>query len=270
MSAPPHCDSLPATLAEAARRLPSVVHDCLDNENTLTLGERRYTYSSASVKLQESARLYQAVRRLRPSVSAEVGLFQGVSAMAILQALEDNGTGEHHVIDPYQIALWKGCGVENVRQAGLAHRFHFYEKFVEEVAPGLPRIQFGFIDGSHLPDLTIIDFALFDKRLDIGGVLGFHDMWMPSLQKVLRFILTNRPYTAWREAEPAPGRSKIKRALKNAAAPILKAAAAIPGMESILSPRLLKPIWMFGLEGNMVFVRKEAEDQRDYKDYAEF
>ena len=72
---------------------------------------------------------------------------------------------------------------------------------------GFPRVQFAFIDASHLFDLSVLDFTLIDKRLDVGGVVGFHDLWMPSLQKLVRYILTNRDYVPYR----CPGRPPADR-----------------------------------------------------------
>ena len=100
----------------------------------------------------------------------------------------------HHVCDPYQTSYTKGKGRKNVQAAGLDKWLDFHEAFPGETIPGFPRLQFAFIDASHLFDLSVLDFVLIDKKLDIGGVVAFHDMWMASLQKLARFILLNRGY----------------------------------------------------------------------------
>src|SRR5947209_6531734 len=135
----------------------------------------------SNVSLEEAFHLYLAVRDLRPEVSVEVGFAQGVSAQAILQALEDSDQGLHHVMDPFQ-SRYAYSGVAMVERAGLSRRMIFHEKFAEEVIPALPEVGFAFIDASHLFDLTVSEFVLVDKRLKIGGVIGFHDMWMPAQQ----------------------------------------------------------------------------------------
>ena len=260
-------DSLP----EGADLLPTVVRDCILNGTCVTPDGRTFTFGSSSVKLTEAIHLYRVVNHLRPLESAEVGLCQAVSTLAIVQAMEDyHAPGKHHVIDPFQSTVWHNCGLMNIKAAGLERRVSFYEKFVEEVAPTLPPIQFGFIDGSHIFDLTILDFLLLDKRLEVGGVLGFHDMWMPAIQKVLRFILTNRAYSAYREVDGIHAPSPMKRRIKSTIAPLFKIAARTPGLALLLNPTLIQPLWTLGIEGNMVFVQKKANDNREYKFYKDF
>src|SRR4051794_39365798 len=156
-----------------------------------------------AISLDEALEVYSAVRAVGPDHSAEIGFCCAGSGLAILKGLEDQGRGMHHACDPYQSSYAKNAGLRNVERAGLAHRLEFHEKFPEEVVPGLPRLQFVFIDASHLFDMSIVDFVLADKKLDVGGVVAFHDLWMPSLQKLVRYILANRSYEIYR-AVPAP------------------------------------------------------------------
>src|SRR5436190_15568372 len=74
----------------------------------LALAERKVFSSDgkvidlhSNVSESEAVELYTAVRELAPEVSLEVGFAQGVSAQAILKALEENGAGHHHVMDPF-------------------------------------------------------------------------------------------------------------------------------------------------------------------------
>jgi hypothetical protein len=90
-----------------------------------------------NVSQAEALKLYESVRELRPAASAEVGFAQGISALAILQALIDNGDGLHHVMDPFQ-AGYQDAGLAMVARACLESRFRFYRQFPEEVIPGLP------------------------------------------------------------------------------------------------------------------------------------
>jgi Methyltransferase domain len=161
-----------------------------------------------NVTIEDAERLYDVVRTLQPEATVEIGLAHGISALAITQALDDNGRGMHHVIDPFQSSKWEGIGLANLARAHLDRRVRYYEAFPEEVLPTMPGISFGFIDSSHLFDLTLVDFVLVDKRLEIGGLIGFHDPWMPSQQKVLRYILANRNY---RVHEDVPSRTMPDR-----------------------------------------------------------
>lgn len=40
----------------------------------------------------------------------------------------------------------------------------------------------------------MVEFILADKKLKVGGMIAFHYLWMPSLRKLLRYILRNRDY----------------------------------------------------------------------------
>ena len=81
--------------------LPEVLRSALKN-GTVFGPEGESLPLDSNVSLDEATSLYSVVRRLKPSVSVEVGFAKGVSTLAILQALADNGHGVHHVIDPFQ------------------------------------------------------------------------------------------------------------------------------------------------------------------------
>jgi predicted O-methyltransferase YrrM len=159
---------------------------------------------NSNISIPETLTLYRLLRHLKPSFSAEVGFAQGISTVAILKALSDNNAGLHHVMDPFQ-ADYGDAGLSIVAKAGLDSRMQFHRNFAEEVIPGLPILQFGFIDSSHLFDLTICEFVMMDRKLEVGGMIAFHDMWMPSLQKFLRYVLANRSYEQFRISDaPSP------------------------------------------------------------------
>ena len=234
--------------------LPELLQRAFEEGEVFTpAGEK--TALQSNVSKEECLRLYETVRALRPTVSVEVGLAQGASTLAILKALEDNGHGHHHVIDPFQ-SYFGGCGLAMVEKSGLGARFTFYEKFAEEVIPALPRLQFAFIDGSHLFDLTLCEFVLVDKRLDVGGLIGFHDLWMPSLQSLIRFVLRNRAYGIHEPGVTTPG-SLLARVAR-------KIAHCIPGQDRIFAREFLHPWGEFGLP-NLALLRKQADDHREWK-----
>ena len=190
----------------------------------------------SNVSLEEATNLYSVVRQLKPSVSVEVGFAKGVSTLAILQALADNGHGVHHVIDPFQ-SQFGNAGLEMVRRAGLESNFQFYETFAENVIPNLPGIQFAFIDASHLFDLTLHEFVLADKKLDLGGVIGFHDLWMPSLRKALSCILKNRKYQIYTQKNSTDSKKRNSKEYfkKN----FSKLISRLPQANRIFAPDLL-------------------------------
>jgi hypothetical protein len=219
---------------------------------------------SGNVSLAEAQVLYDAVRAVRPDVSIEIGFAQGMSACAISQAIRDNGHGVHHIIDPFQRQQWNGVGLVTLQRAGVDSCTRFYEAFPEEVVPSLPRAQFAFIDASHLFDLTILDFVLVDKRLDVGGQLVFHDAEMPSVRKALRYILTNRAYRV-HDSTPTGGVSSRETTVR-------RVVRSVPGAGRLVRPEVLvsTPDLGVGRNRNIVVLEKLADDDRHWEFHAEF
>jgi len=232
-----------------------------DKEVFLPSGGKTALHSNISE--EECEWLYGAVRRLRPAVSVEIGFAQGISTLAILKALQDNGMGHHHVIDPFQSGFGN-CGLAMVERAGFGARFSFHEKFAEAVIPSLPRLQFAFIDSSHLFDLTLTEFVLVDKRLEIGGVIGLHDMWMPAQQAAMRYILANRAYVP--DESMTRGSVAARPGIKGV---IRRLAGALPMAGGIFSPEFLKPWGSFGIP-NLALLRKRDDDHRDWRSHTRF
>jgi hypothetical protein len=219
----------------------------------------------SNISVEEALALYGFVRAMKPKATAEIGFALGVSGLAILGALEANGAGRHYVSDPYQTSFVGGAGRESVRRAGLEHRLEFYENFPEAVFSNFPPLQFAFIDASHLFDLSILDFILVDKRLEVGGAVGFHDLWMPSLQKVVRHILANRNYRihpASPRGGPPTGKQKILSAMATFA-------RHLPAAHRWLAPEAAKP-WHEFRAANLIILEKFGDDQRDWRDHKTF
>src|SRR5438876_12098824 len=68
---------------------------------------------------KEGDYLYSLVRHLRPSLTLEIGMANGLSTLFIAQALRENGCGRHISVDPFQFRDWRGAGMTLLRQAGL-------------------------------------------------------------------------------------------------------------------------------------------------------
>ena len=220
----------------------------------------------SNVSKEEAEVLYSAVRSIRPDCSLEIGLAQGISALAILAGISANGPlGHHYVVDPFQ-KNYANCGEAMITLAGFADRHTFLERFPEEVVPQLPRLQFAFIDASHLFDFTMMEFVLVDKKLEIGGIIALHDLWMPSLRTVLRFIHTNRAYRIRRDfSGPIPVPTLRQRSIEFVSYGLKK----VPGTRRLLNSNLLDPWSAFRLT-NLVFLEKQQEDSRDWRFHREF
>ena len=220
----------------------------------------------SNVSYGEALRLYNLLRTLDPEVTIEIGLAQGISTLAITQAVLHNGSGaRHYVVDPFQHAGYDGVGLANLDRAGLRECVEFYEEFPEDVVPRLPRADFAFIDASHQFDLTIVDFVLIDKRLNTGGLIGFHDVGMRSLSKVLRYILANRSYRVFDDVAPRPLQARERRLAQVGAL-----ARRIPQADRFLRPEILVPTTDLGIRDSMVFLQKTGDDERDWRFHVEF
>jgi hypothetical protein len=217
------------------------------------------------VSEEEALALYSAVRAVRPEQSLEVGLAHGVSALAILGAIFANGSGHHYVIDPFQ-RNYGYCGEAMIVRAGLGTRHSFLERFPEEVIPQIPSLQFAFIDSSHLFDLTLAEFVLIDKKLDPGGIIAFHDLWMPSLQSVVRFILANRTYSICREFSGNDPTPSVGQRIKELGGRCLR---KIPGATRVLNANVLHP-WSAFRTQNLLFLQKRSDDERDWRFHRPF
>jgi hypothetical protein len=253
--------------AYRVENLPVVLQQALE-EHTVYEPSGETKVLHANVSLSQALRLYSVVRQLRPLVSVEAGLGNGISTLAILQAIADNGQGIHHVIDPFQKAGFNNIGREMVRRAGLESHYVFHETFVENVVPNLPQVQFGFIDASHIFDLTLVEFVLVDKKLAIGGMIGFHDLWMPSQKKVLHYILNNREYEV--VPNPLSARMKVgKTPRQKLVRRISQAVSRLPLSEKIFSAELRNYHIHNNFE-NLTILRKTADDTRDWQFHKPF
>ncbi|HET6440460.1 MAG TPA: class I SAM-dependent methyltransferase [Anaeromyxobacter sp.] len=215
----------------------------------------------SSVSAWDVETLIEQVRAVAPRVSAEVGLALGISTVAILHAIGPGAV--HHVIDPYQDSHWANLGLSFVRRNGLEERMRFHEAFPEEVIPGLPELEFAFIDGSHLFDYTMSEFVLVDRKLRVGGRVAFHDIWMPSIRAVIRYVLLNRAYSlVSRPSTPRGGWRRLRERIRGRL-------AGRDWFRERLSGDLLMPLPMKKM-GNTVVLRKDGADRRDWRHHVPF
>ncbi|MDR3449158.1 MAG: class I SAM-dependent methyltransferase [Alphaproteobacteria bacterium] len=125
----------------------------------------------------------------------EIGLAYGFSTMFILGALADVKGSSHAAIDPYEEILWRGVGLEKVKDVGASERFtwHRENSFIAlaKLAQTGEKFDFIYVDADHRLDSIMIDFYGSDLALNIGGVMVFDDLWMPATVAVLAFIDSN-------------------------------------------------------------------------------
>ena len=169
---------------------------------------------NSHINTEEGYFIQDVIRKLRPKVSLEIGMLHGVSSLFICDALSEVGASKHIVIDPHQNALNRDeyltsdtspgrppSGMTNISRAGYSQMVRLiaepsYQALPALVADGC-RVDFAFIDGWHTFDYAFIDFFYSDKLLNVGGVIVFDDMFMPAVQKLCRYVETNRHYTRY-------------------------------------------------------------------------
>jgi predicted O-methyltransferase YrrM len=212
-----------------------------------------------SVRFDTGKLLYNLILQHHFKKTLEVGLAYGLSTLFMCQALKDNGAGLHTAIDPIQTTAWHSIGLLNVERANLQEVFRFFEAHSYETLPQLyardEQFDFAFIDGSHLFDLTLIDFFYIDKLLRVGGYFVFDDIWMPAVRRVLSFILRNRNYELVKEVPREGGNAW------QSAAGIIKRFIRSPfGRDFAIKL----------LPGNVCVLKKLGDDDRDWNHYREF
>ncbi|HTU00909.1 MAG TPA: class I SAM-dependent methyltransferase [Candidatus Sulfotelmatobacter sp.] len=158
------------------------------------------------ISCEEGLFLQEVIRDIRPATSLEIGMAFGVSTMFICEALREVGAGKHIAIDPGPVyhegsrALDRcGLGLLNLERCGYREMVDFQEGPSELVLPKLlergQRIDFAFVDGWHTFDHCLLDFFYVNRLLNPGGAVVFHDIRMPSIRRVLRYV---QNYPAYR------------------------------------------------------------------------
>jgi len=141
--------------------------------------------------------IYESVRSCGATRAVETGMAFGVSSLCIADALSRNGTPFELIsIDPVQTTDWQSAGVHLLARAGFA--VTLLEEPSQLALPRLAaageRFGFGFIDGWHTFDHTLIDFFYIDMMLADGGIIVLDDVGYPAINAAVRFILANRSY----------------------------------------------------------------------------
>ncbi|MGH7045270.1 MAG: class I SAM-dependent methyltransferase [Stellaceae bacterium] len=160
----------------------------------------------ANMSAAEGELIIRVFEVVKPDISLEVGFGYAISTLFACAALDHNGKPARHiVIDPNQSKLYAGIGLLNVERAG-------YIRFVEHVDAGselaLPRlleartrIQAAIIDGWHTFDHALVDFFYVNKMIDVGGVVIFDDVNMPSIARLLGHLTTYPSYRVFDATE---------------------------------------------------------------------
>lgn len=195
-----------------------------------TLPDGRNVKAHSGVGPGSGRVLRHAIEVAMPAVGIEVGLAFGLSTLHILDAMQEHGGGRLIGMDPAQDdETWQNGGLHNVKRAGFGDRYEFHAATSQQLLPQLVatglRIQFGFLDGWHTFDHTLVDFFYVDLMLDVGGVIVLDDVGYPGLQRLAHFIVCNRDYSIL-DLDPRPltkgWRVEAKALAKQTLAPLVR------------------------------------------------
>jgi predicted O-methyltransferase YrrM len=123
--------------------------------------------------------------------SLEIGLAYGMSAVAITEAVVNNG-GSHFVMDVFQKSMCNNYGLDLLKKTGLIEKVEFKEEYCYTVLPKLlnegRKFDFAYIDSTKQFDWLLVDFFYIDKLMEVGGMIVFDDVDFESVKKLLRYI----------------------------------------------------------------------------------
>lgn len=249
----------------------SVLSEILETGNTKTASGTSTIKVHSSIDSSEGQFLQNLVRHLDPTVSLEVGLAYGISALFICDALNVRNGTQHIVIDPNQHGgpwgdSWDGIGIANLRRAGYADIVRLIEvpsyRALAELEGSGQRIDFAFIDGWHTFDFCLVDFFFIDRMLNVGGVAAIDDADWLAVRKVCRFVKSNLAYTVLSAydsySQPSPKRR------------LFGGLARRPIFRRLLRPEVIVPDSSVGLRGSCIAFRKEADDSRRWDHFVDF
>ena len=158
-------------------------------------GERHGLLENTRISPEQGMWLYSLCREAKPKAILEIGLAYGFSTVYFLAAIRENGFGNHTAVDPFQ-SDWHGIGMLQSQNLNMSHCFRLIEeKSVSALVHFADRgemFEVIFIDGSHVFDAILLDFALSAELCPMGGYIILDDMWMPSTRTAAAFIRSNR------------------------------------------------------------------------------
>jgi predicted O-methyltransferase YrrM len=132
---------------------------------------------------------------VKPKLSIEIGMAYGFSTLFIMDSIFQTGCGHHIAIDPYQDSMWHGIGHQAVKELNFDSKFELIAETsvvaLTDMCKRGVKADYIYIDGAHTFDYALVDFFCSDRVLEVGGIVIFDDMWMPSIQKVASFIRAN-------------------------------------------------------------------------------
>ena len=152
----------------------------------------------------EGEALARWVVREKATRTLEIGLGYGFSTLHICEGLIRSGNaGVRHVaLDPFQAKRFANCGLQALREAGVAHLVEHHAEVSQIALPAFlregRRFDLAFVDGNHRFDAVFLDLFYLGRLLPRGSVIVLDDYDLPGIRRAVSFFLTN---LAWQVEE---------------------------------------------------------------------
>jgi predicted O-methyltransferase YrrM len=206
--------------------------------------------------------LMDLIRENKCKATVEVGVAFGMSTLAMLDAVRENG-GTSVAMDPFQATGWGNNGLDLVKQAGYESSLEFYEEYSYIMLPRFleqgRKFDFAYIDSTKLLDYLMTDFFYLDKLMDPGGIIVYDDVSFPAIRKLMRYLCQLPNYEI-------VGVYPVNRKLSSIRKILLK--PFVPGF--LLKEELRVTDYQRGIHTHCVAIRKTGPDERHYAWFAPF
>lgn len=161
----------------------------LQDEALNIYGKLNLPEKNISVSKKEAVFIYHFIKRYNLKRTIEIGFNQGCSAAHIISASKK----KHIVIDPENNII----GLENIHNLGLSGYLDHRQSISQFELPKLQssgfKSDFIYFDGNYRFDYLITDLFYSAHILKRHGYLMVRDIGLPSIEKFLKFIETNKP-----------------------------------------------------------------------------
>jgi predicted O-methyltransferase YrrM len=148
---------------------------------------------------EAQALLYCIIRNLRPDHVFEIGSYKAGTTEALCRALQANGHGILHTVDPFRgdyvaatIAHWPTKLLRHVSIHPLSSMDFYMEMERQSVRPGVV-----FVDGNHDYEFALFDIGRAARYMTPGGFIFVDNVAQPGPFFAARDFLSANP--GWRE-----------------------------------------------------------------------
>jgi predicted O-methyltransferase YrrM len=250
-----------------------ILEDIFRTETVIDEKGNSYRLNS-NLDKEEGNFITKIIRENKPVKTIEVGCAYGISSLYICSAIHGTNDCHHTIIDPFQSTDWKNIGKLNLERAGINY-FDIIEEPSEIALPKLlsagKKYDFGFIDGWHTFDHTLVDFFYLNRLIKVGGIIAIDDVGYPGINKVVRYIMK---YPCFELIGNVNIRISKNRELFNLLVkpPFKLISKLLPARFNyeLFSSNIIESDMKLRLNSSMVALKKIKEDERPWSWYKNF